>query len=179
MNVIANLLQQIVQPSLLPLTCSHAILFTLFPIFGWKQTYLHCDARRIFMARVKIFDWPDANREMPNRRWLPTAGPDAQHRYWTTTDGWINCVQDYTPEDYEEVMDIAEISSVLDLIVEFKASVEDSPTIAIFNGDENVKTVRRVFLCTSREVLLVEMEMFPGWDTEAQKMLDAYVRACG
>jgi hypothetical protein len=83
------------------------------------------------------------------------------------------------PRIYEEVMDIAEISSVLDLIVEFKASVEDSPTIAIFNGDENVETVRRVFLCTSREVLLVELEMFPGWDTEAQKMLDAYVRACG
>jgi hypothetical protein len=131
------------------------------------------------VSHVKIFDWPDANREMPTRRWLQTAVPDAQHRYCTTTDGWINCVQDYTPEDYEEVMDIAEISSVLDLIVEFKASIEDSPTIAIFNGDENVETVRRVFLCTSREVLLVEMEMFPGWDTEAQKMLDAYVRACG
>jgi hypothetical protein len=91
------------------------------------------------VSHVKIFDWPDANREMPTRRWLQTAVPDAQHRYCTTTDGWINCVQDYTPEDYEEVMDIAEISSVLDLIVEFKASVEDSPTIAIFNGDEMSK----------------------------------------
>jgi hypothetical protein len=64
-------------------------------------------------------------------------------------------------------MAIAEISSVLDHIVDFKTSVEDSSTIAIFNGGENAASVRRVFLCTSREVLLVEMEMFPGWDTEA------------
>jgi hypothetical protein len=130
------------------------------------------------MSRVKIFDWPDANREMPNRRWLPTTGPDAQHRYWTSTDGWISCIQDYTPEDYEEVMAIAEISSVLDHIVDFKTSVEDSSAIAIFKGAENACSVRRVFLCTPREVLLVEMEMFPGWDTEAQWMLDAYVGAC-
>jgi hypothetical protein len=75
-------------------------------------------------------------------------------------------------------MAIAEISSVLDHIVDFKISVEDSSTIAILNGIENADSVRRVFLCTSREVLLVEMEMFPGWDTEAQSMLDAYVRAC-
>jgi hypothetical protein len=150
----------------------------LFALFSRKQAYLHCDARRIFVSRVEIFDWPDVNREMPNRRWLPTAGPDAQHRYWTTMDGWISCMQDYTPEDYDEVMDIAEISSVLDHIVEFKASVDDSSTIAVFNGDENAESVHRVFLCTSREVLLVEMEMFPGWDTEAQSMLDSYVRAC-
>ena len=76
------------------------------------------------MARVKIFDWPDANREMPNRRWLPTAGPDAQHRYWTTTDGWISCIQDYTPEDYEEVMAIAEISSVLDHMLTLRQALK-------------------------------------------------------
>jgi hypothetical protein len=124
------------------------------------------------MSRVKIFDWPDANREMPNRRWLPTTGPDAQHRYWTSTDGWISCIQDYTPEDYEEVMAIAEISSVLDHIVDFKTSVED-----YLQGCRKCM-LGCVFLCTPREVLLVEMEMFPGWDTEAQWMLDAYVGAC-
>jgi hypothetical protein len=75
-------------------------------------------------------------------------------------------------------MSIAVISSVFDLIVDLKTSVENSSRIAILNGDENLDSVRRVFLCTSMEVLLVEMGMFPGWDTEAQSMLDAYVKAC-
>src|ERR1700719_2583882 len=82
------------------------------------------------MSRVKIFDWPEAWHVMPSRRWLPTPGPDAQHRYWSTADGWMSCMQDYSPEDYEEVMSIAEDSGVAGQIVDFRAAVEDSSTVA-------------------------------------------------
>ena len=66
-------------------------------------------------------------------------------------------MQDYSPEDYEEVMSIAEDSGVAGQIVDFRAAVEDSSTVATFNGTENAEPIRRVFLCTAREVLLIEM----------------------
>ena len=39
-------------------------------------------------------------------------------------------MQDYSPEDYEEVMSIAEDSGVAGQIVDFRAAVEDSSTVA-------------------------------------------------
>jgi hypothetical protein len=53
-----------------------------------------------------------------------------------------------------------------------------SPLRVPIGGPEDAEPVRRVFLCTAREVLLIEMEIFSGWGSEAPLMLDAYVRAC-
>ncbi len=130
------------------------------------------------MSRVKIFEWPEARLVLPDRRWLSNPGMDSQHRYWSTADGWMSCAQDYTSEDYHQVMGVAEVFGVADHIIDFKANVEDSLAVAIFYGPDAVEPIRRVFLCTARELLLIEMEFFPGWNSEAQSMLDAYVRAC-
>ena len=78
-------------------------------------------------------------------------------------------------------MSIAEDSGVAGQIVDFRAAVEDSSTVATFNGTENAEPIRRVFLCTAREVLLIEIKAqepkgYSGPTLQQNSVLDAVAR---
>jgi hypothetical protein len=129
--------------------------------------------------RVEMFSWPDAGIVIPRQKWIRNAGLYPQHRFWSSKDYWLSCLQDYNADDYDEVTSVAEVFGVSNQLADFKANVTDPSAVAIFYGyDTHSQPVRFVFLCTVKEVLLIEMEFYSGWNSEAQSNLEAYVGAC-
>ena len=136
--------------------------------------------KKLFMGkRIEMFSWPEAEVVIPSQKWIRNAGLYPQHRFWSSEDYWLSCLQDYNADDYDEVTSIAEVFGVSNQLADFKANVTDPYVVEIFRGyEDDSQPVRFVFLCTINEVLLVEMEFYSGWNAEAQSNLEAYVRAC-
>jgi hypothetical protein len=94
------------------------------------------------------------------------------------THYYLSCRQNYDDDGHEEIISLAERFGVMRQITDFMANIRGRNTVATFYGSPKSQPTRRAFLCTNRELLLVEMEYYSDWTAEAQANLEAYVAAC-
>jgi hypothetical protein len=127
---------------------------------------------------ANMFRWPDVRAVIPNQRWTRNLRLSPQHRFWSSAHYYLSCRQNSSDGGHEEIISLAESFGVMRQITDFMANITGRNTVATFYGKSESQPTRRAFLCTNRELLLVEMEFYSDWTAEAQANLEAYVAAC-
>jgi hypothetical protein len=127
---------------------------------------------------AKMFPWPDVRSVIPTQRWTRSLGVSSQHRFWSSGHYYLSCLQNYGEDDYQEIISAAKSCGVFRQIAAVKANTKDRFAVATFYGSEDARPGRLVFLSTSLELLLIEMEFYSEWNAEAQANLETYVAAC-